>query len=61
MRAVRFRLWSIAVLALLAVLYSVADSAPLFDETKRILLPSEAATIVSEFPDLHPDGIEQNR
>jgi hypothetical protein len=54
-------LWSIAVLALLAVLYSVADSAPLFDETKRILLPSEAATIVSEFPDLHPDGIEQNR
>jgi hypothetical protein len=54
MRAVRFRLWSIAVLAILAVLYSVADAAPQFDETKRILLPSKAATTILKW--YVPDG-----
>jgi hypothetical protein len=46
MSAVRIGLWPIAVPALLAVLHSVADAGPQFDETKRVVLPSEAATTI---------------
>ena len=42
MNAVGFRLWSVAVPALFAVLHSVAGAGPQFDETKRVVLPSEA-------------------
>jgi hypothetical protein len=54
MSAVRLRLWSIAVLALLAVVHSVADAGPQFDATKRVLLPSEAATTILKW--YVPDG-----
>jgi len=45
MNAVRFRL-SIAVPVMLVVLSPLADARPQFDETKRIVLPSEAATTI---------------
>jgi hypothetical protein len=54
MNAVRLRLWSIAVPALFAVLHSVADAGPQFDETKRVVLPSEAATTILKW--YVPDG-----
>jgi hypothetical protein len=54
MSAVRLRLWSIALLALLAVVHSVADAGPQFDATKRVLLPSEAATTILKW--YVPDG-----
>jgi hypothetical protein len=46
MDAARIRLWSIAVPALFAVLHSVASAGHQFDETKRVVLPSEPATTI---------------
>jgi hypothetical protein len=43
-------LWSIAVGVLLTRLHSaVANAGPLFDETKRVVLPSKAATTILEW------------
>jgi hypothetical protein len=48
--AVRFVLWSIAASVLLTVLNPAAANAnPMFDKTKRAVLPSEAATTILEW------------
>jgi len=46
MNTVRVSVWSIAAPALFAALQSFAVAEPQFDETKRVVLPSEAATTI---------------
>jgi hypothetical protein len=47
MNVARFKLWTLALPTLLAALHAgVADAGPQFDETKRVVLPSTAATTI---------------
>ena len=50
MNPVKIGFWRMALPVLLAVSQgAVANAEPLFDETKRVVLPSEAATTVLEY------------